>query len=1066
MSPIRKDLVRPGAGCWVAILAAIVLCAAPAGVRAQTDAVTSASSVRVVSDEAGTRLVVNGRDFMVFGMNWDYTPIGTNYSFNLWDQPEDVILTALSREMPLLKEMGVNAVRQYVGVPPRWVTYIYETYGIYTILNHPLGRYGYNLDGVWYPVVDYSDPRFRTALTKELVDLVATYRATPGLLMWLLGNENNYGLSWSSFEIEALPQGERDTARARYLYSLFGETIRAMKARDTAHPVAMANGDVQYVDLIAQECAGLDIFGTNVYRGVSSRDLFQVVKDKLHIPVMFTEFGSDAFNAKEMREDQAMQARYLIAQWEEIYEQSSGKGRVGNAIGGCIFQWSDGWWKFGQESRLDIQDTNASWPNGGYVEDFVAGENNMNEEWWGLCAKGPADDRWLFELYPRAAYYALRRAFRLDPYAPSTDLAAIRAHFEAIRPVAAALEARGDKAARIVDELSRVRLSGLRLNFETISTGGKSTTTPAAATPAASYPSFRGFDHMQTFLADFEARPAANVTGTLSLSVLGRVATNPINEIFYENRGRERTVATETGPLILGDIERVKVYRSSITWEDRWFKLDGFYRTGHYHWGPEGDFFGLYREANYGENVDIYNGEAPVGFELTARRKLNGLKLAFGPQLWWGANPSVMAKYGRRFGRIDATLLYQEDLTSQSGGTTNSGAIPVPPTRKATLQFKTTRGHLGLEVGGIWSGATKIGDTFLVAEKDSAGYRMLQDEVLRSDALGLKAKLTYQRGRWNWYAQGARMGIVADAGPTSMVTYTGWSLKDSGSGNQNNVVTGLAYNLGKFQIAPNFLWQKPIIGPIPRDVPVPGRPRNVQVQLDPFAVRANRETVGAELLLCYDQTPGTWMWMWDNDAREDASLAASLDIVYRHLPTTQDAATGIGVDPEGQLFRFAFPGATPPRDLWEARGRIVSRLGPTERLVATLFVGSAEPNGDDGRLLKRYGGDGRLTVGSLALAASARFHDFGPYDYHHDFNLTFPAQLMADLSHTLGTPRWLGAQQTKLGVRGLWRALNRYSPRFCPIELPDDTGTPRCEPDAPLPNGNEWEIRSYLTLSL
>ena len=30
---------------------------------------------------------------------------------------------------------------------------------------------------------------------------------TPGVLMWLLGNENNYGLSWTSFEIEALPRG-------------------------------------------------------------------------------------------------------------------------------------------------------------------------------------------------------------------------------------------------------------------------------------------------------------------------------------------------------------------------------------------------------------------------------------------------------------------------------------------------------------------------------------------------------------------------------------------------------------------------------------------------------------------------------------------------------------------------------------------------------------------------------------------------------------------------------------------------------------------------------------------
>ena len=72
---------------------------------------------------------------------------------------------------------------------------------------------------------------------------------------------------------------------------------------------------------------------------------------------------TDAFNAITQREDQLTQARFLLGQWQEIYEQSAGKGRVGNAIGGLIFQWSDGWWKFRQEERLDIHDTNASWPN-------------------------------------------------------------------------------------------------------------------------------------------------------------------------------------------------------------------------------------------------------------------------------------------------------------------------------------------------------------------------------------------------------------------------------------------------------------------------------------------------------------------------------------------------------------------------------------------------------------------------------------------------------------------------------------------------------------------------------
>ena len=178
----------------------------------------------VVKDGKGFRIQVDGRDFMVIGMNWDYFPIGTNYNFSLWKQPDDMIEAALAREMPLLKAMGVNVIRVYDGIPAKWVKHIYERYGIYTAVNHAMGRYGMNVDGVWIPEnkVDYSDPRFRAAVKAEVLAMVDGLKDTPGVLMWMLGNENNYGLSWRSSEIENLPVGEQDAGRARYLYSLIG----------------------------------------------------------------------------------------------------------------------------------------------------------------------------------------------------------------------------------------------------------------------------------------------------------------------------------------------------------------------------------------------------------------------------------------------------------------------------------------------------------------------------------------------------------------------------------------------------------------------------------------------------------------------------------------------------------------------------------------------------------------------------------------------------------------------------------------------------------------------------
>jgi hypothetical protein len=1022
----------------------------------------------VLADDSGSRLQVDGRDFMVLGMNWDYVPIGTNYGYSLWVQPDDFIKSVLDREMPLLQAMHVNSIRLYTGIQPKWIQYIYERYGIFTVLNHTVGRYGLTIDGAWVPVTDYSDPRVRTMLKTELAALVDQYKDTPGLLMWLLGNENNYGLSWASFEIEALPKGEQNTARARFLYSLFGEIINDIKQRDANHLVCIANGDLQYIDLVAEYCGKMDVMGSNVYRGISARDFYQVVKDKLGKPVIFTEFGSDAFNARTMREDQAMQARFLVGQWQEIYEQSAGKGRVGNAAGGLVFQWSDGWWKFMQETRLNMHDTNASWPNAGYPDDYREGDNNMNEEWWGITAKGFPDAAGYYDLYPRAAYYALRDAWSLDPYAPGVDKARVVEHFAGVRPAISVLEARGDAAALKADGLSKVRLAGVRMEFETYSTGAKNTSTPEAAVPGGGYPAFRGFDHMQSFWTEFEAMPSDQVTGRLSLNVLGRVPLNPIDEIFYENRGRPVTARGNDGtPLRLESNERVKVYQSSITWDDRWFTLDGFYRTGHLHWQYEGDFFGLYRDAYYGENIDIYNGEAPIGFEIAGKRQLGGLKLAFGPQLWWGANPAIFAKYGRDFAGSRWTAIYQEDFAEQSQVTT-SAAIPTRTTRKAALTMTRRVGPFNFEGGALWSGQPRVGESFQIVDEDlvDANVNLTQDDIRtdtirNKDTWGLKGKLTWQKGKYNWYGQGAYMGLAAEAGPTAIPTFTGWELKDSGSGNQVHALTGLAVTRGLWQIGPNFLWQKPLVGPMPNAMymeHLQGRARNVID--DPFAVRGNRETTAGELMVTYDPTPATWMWQWDNDTREDADLAASMGLSVRRHHTTADA--GLFVAADGNV--YAFPGATPERDLWTLRCRVVKRVGTSARMITHLAVGTAEPNSDDQRLVHMFSVDSRIAWPAVVVSGALKLNDYGPYDYQRDFNLTYPLQTWLDVSTTLGSPRWFDLPQTRLGVRATYRTLDRWSPRYMPEGEPEPIVNEKY-PDG-LAGGNEWEIRTYLHLAI
>ena len=127
-----------------------------------------------------------------------------------------------------------------------------------------------------------------------------------------------------------------------------------------------------------------------------------------------------------------------------------------------------------------------------------------------------------------------------------------------------------------------------------------------------------------------------------------------------------------------------------------------------------------------------------------------------------------------------------------------------------------------------------------------------------------------------------------------------------------------------------------------------------------------------------------------------------------------------------------------------------------------LYGGEGEPNGDSQRLINRYGVDRQIAVNSFMLTTYARINDWGPYDYHRDFNNTFPLQLMGDLSHTVGTPKWFGEAQSRLGIRALWRSLDTNSPRYCPVTLPNSLGAQVCNPNALGSNGSEWEIRTYL----
>ena len=976
----------------------------------------AAEPVKVVADEQGMQLVVAGKPMMVFGMNWDYQPIGENYSYDFWGKPDAFIEEALATDMSLLKAMGVNTIRQYDSIPPRWVEWIYDHYGIYTAVNNLMGRYGHAIDGVWTANIDYANPVHRKALLDELEASVKRYAGRRGVLMWMLGNESNYGLSWTSFEIEALPV-EGSDPRAVHLYTLMNEAAELVHRLDGEHPVSLTNGDIQYLDIIKTVCPAFDIFGTNVYRGESGGDIYRKVFEATGKPLLYSEFGADAFDAKEGREDDVAQAGYLLKQWKDIYRNAHGNGGVGNAIGGFVFQWTDGWWKTGQEIRLDIHDKDASWPNGGYPHDFVAGQNNMNEEWFGITAKSVNDSEGHYSVRPRTSYYALQEAFALDPY--GTSRAALDAHFDGITPASLGYRYAALRAESETESLQRLRLSNLRMVFDSSVSAGEEATGRAEA-PA--------FGHTESFWADVEAEPAKGVWGKLSLNAVGGVAGNRLDDLFYE----QRALAADGS----GDVtDRVAVYGAEVKVEAPLATIKGYYRTGHTHWGYEGDFFGLYRETYYGPNLDTYKAGGPLGFELDGKGALSAFDVALGPEIYWGANPMVIGKYSERFGALGLTLMHQEDLLS-GGSAESSFAAPERRNRKSALSLDLPLGAHRLQLGGLMSGTPRMGERFTYVEPVEgrgyldSGYDYVSDEVQLADTLAGRARLTMDFGRAKWLVQGSYHGLVAEGGEDRVVSWQRWSLQESGRGNHYALSSGLAVSAGSLTVAPKALYQVPLVGPNPKVDAVyspqtgifyPGiAPRDVLGS--PFAVLDNRETVGGELLLVWDPTPASWYWQWDRDDKERGPLSASLDLVYRHQPTSRDA--NLAVLENGAVVPFG--GAPEASDAWDATLELFSEAGPV-RLHGSVFAGLGQARGDSEREVFRKGFSLTADWSRVRLLTRLHLDDWGPYDYDRDFNLTYPMQWYGDLSWGVKAAR-LNQLDTRVGLRGQVRVADADSP--------------------------------------
>ncbi len=370
-------------------------------------------SISIEKNGEGYGLVVNGKPYVVHGVCYSPVPVGRDYEYNFWGAREKAWMT----DGKLMKAMGVNTVRFYkAGKDPSEVKAVihglYKKYGIRTLMGTYLGFWN-------WPPPNYADADFREKTRTETLEMVRLYKDSPGLLMWVLGNENNYSFDltpnlqrWTNDAIDALPTAEAQReAKARIYYSFVNDLAKEIKQIDPKHPVVMGAGEtssLQFAKLVAPD---IDVIGMIAYRGPSFGNLFRQVKQKFDKPVLMIEYGADSFNALKREPDEQSQAQFLQEQWQDI-ARNTNPARGGNCLGGVVFEWNDEWWK-GNENlphTWSVHEEAGHWANASYYYDAeVSDHMNMNEEWFGIVGLEPdTRENHIDKRMPKKAYRVLQ----------------------------------------------------------------------------------------------------------------------------------------------------------------------------------------------------------------------------------------------------------------------------------------------------------------------------------------------------------------------------------------------------------------------------------------------------------------------------------------------------------------------------------------------------------------------------------------------------------------------------------------------------------------------------------
>ncbi len=327
-------------------------------------------------------------------------------------------------DFKLMKDMHVNTIRIYthpstatvltdcyVGAcesnlllnhpPPLTVLRdLFNTYGIRFMIGDEAGAYA-GSSCITYPgPTDYTDTGQIQHMKESIQQMVNDYKNEPGLLMYSLGNENNYEFVLTNAH-----------SHINEYWTFIDSMTVMIHSMDPNHPVATVNGEVFFSTVTAAMAPHIDVYAVNAYRcpgcfeGFSN--MWQTIATDINKPAMLGEYGLfyphqitpggriDDDSVTDQNYDAAVRKNY----WCDIQNHALGFNNSGetpqNAIGGFNYSWSDAWWQGGDSNAPVISAT-------------VIANNSMQ----GIAANGNGTNS-PYNRQLRASYFMYQRVW--DP---------------------------------------------------------------------------------------------------------------------------------------------------------------------------------------------------------------------------------------------------------------------------------------------------------------------------------------------------------------------------------------------------------------------------------------------------------------------------------------------------------------------------------------------------------------------------------------------------------------------------------------------------------------------------